>query len=652
MDNTILVDHYTETRQTTRRSRRAWGRLLYLFYIVVGLLITSCNNSGDGALPPMTNLAAHGGPASIQLSWQNPTGNFSYIIINWAVANSGAQQSRTLSVAESGMAGQIGRYMLMGMEDTSYTITVSAFSSANQMMARGALTAAPNNNRDSDGDGVKDIQDVDDDNDGLIEIFTIEELHNMRHNPAGTSYDDEEADSAPNGDMGSIAGAPANATPHCDSATNNVYLCGYELMRHLDFKQPDSYADNQIDNNYITGAGWLPIRTDNDFGSRTFSYFASINDADNQVTYTAFLEGGNHVLSNLYINRPTLERYTGLIGLCNNCTIQNLSLAEVNITGKQFVGSVAGSTVGGTLNNIRAHDGSVKGQNSTGGMVGQAFVRQYEPALFSNLFTNVAVLSTSGNHPDGSGGIVGQIMGISGTDIFTLTESGFSGTITAKSSSGGIVGRIHLLYGSTQSTNTIKLDKVFSNGKVVSQNSSGGGIVGHIDKGGLDSTLNIINCYSSGTVTASGAAGGLVGYIDNQIGNRYGSSLPSNSDGNVTLRRCYATAAVAGDIALEGALVGFQELGSLNNSYWSSDTIGIDQASASGRKSQNHTSQAGLLGISAETLRCPTAPNNTTCANPNIIYSRWSNDDWDFGNSTQLPLLKDSAGARLADQGR
>ena len=41
---------------------------------------------------------------------------------------------------------------------------------------------------DNDADGTPDTLDVDDDNDGLIEIASAAELNNMRHNLAGTSY--------------------------------------------------------------------------------------------------------------------------------------------------------------------------------------------------------------------------------------------------------------------------------------------------------------------------------------------------------------------------------------------------------------------------------------------------------------------------------
>ncbi len=71
---------------------------------------------------------------------------------------------------------------------------------------------------DSDGDGSPDalledcasdlMADVDDDNDGLIEIATAAELNNIRHNLAGTSYND--------GSTASTAGAPEEATANCD----------------------------------------------------------------------------------------------------------------------------------------------------------------------------------------------------------------------------------------------------------------------------------------------------------------------------------------------------------------------------------------------------------------------------------------------------
>ena len=75
------------------------------------------------------------------------------------------------------------------------------------------------------------MTDIDDDDDGLIEIWTLEQLHNIRYNLAGTSYDDEEADTGTDADTGVTTGAPTAATTDCTTATNSVYLCGYELMQ-------------------------------------------------------------------------------------------------------------------------------------------------------------------------------------------------------------------------------------------------------------------------------------------------------------------------------------------------------------------------------------------------------------------------------------
>ncbi len=66
---------------------------------------------------------------------------------------------------------------------------------------------------DSDSDGVADLYDVDDDDDGLIEIRTAEELYNIRFNLAGTTYDTDADDSS--GSEGNVLGAPESPTTDC-----------------------------------------------------------------------------------------------------------------------------------------------------------------------------------------------------------------------------------------------------------------------------------------------------------------------------------------------------------------------------------------------------------------------------------------------------
>ena len=102
---------------------------------------------------------------------------------------------------------------------------------------------------DTDGDGVDNPMDIDDDNDGLIEIATAMELNNMRFDLEGHSYDIQEDDGA--GNEGSTMGAPTSATIHCPEPTSTdsgVYLCGYELVADIDFAGPDGDPNAPDDN--------------------------------------------------------------------------------------------------------------------------------------------------------------------------------------------------------------------------------------------------------------------------------------------------------------------------------------------------------------------------------------------------------------------
>ena len=80
---------------------------------------------------------------------------------------------------------------------------------------------------DGDGDGVADTTDVDDDNDGLIEIATAGELYNIRYQLDGTSY------KTSTNDTGSVAGC---------STTDPVGCNGYELDNNIDLSSIANFA--------------------------------------------------------------------------------------------------------------------------------------------------------------------------------------------------------------------------------------------------------------------------------------------------------------------------------------------------------------------------------------------------------------------------
>ena len=98
------------------------------------------------------------------------------------------------------------------------------------------------NATDCDDDGVLNADDVDNDNDGLIEILSLEMLYNIRYDLDGSHYDTDADDSA--GKEGSNAGCLNNT---CQ---------GYELVQDLNF---DENNNGLADDTYNQGEGWEPI---------------------------------------------------------------------------------------------------------------------------------------------------------------------------------------------------------------------------------------------------------------------------------------------------------------------------------------------------------------------------------------------------------
>ena len=98
------------------------------------------------------------------------------------------------------------------------------------------------NATDCDDDGVLNADDVDNDNDGLIEILSLEMLYNIRYDLDGTHYDTDADDST--GKEGSNAGCLNNT---CQ---------GYELVQDLNF---DENNNGLADDTYNQNAGWEPI---------------------------------------------------------------------------------------------------------------------------------------------------------------------------------------------------------------------------------------------------------------------------------------------------------------------------------------------------------------------------------------------------------
>ena len=181
----------------------------------------------------------------------------------------------------------------------------------------------------------------------LIDVSNVEQLHAIRWDLDG------------NGDPD-----PAHATsytaafPNAASGMGCDATCeGYALTSDIDLGASRFGRGRSSE-------GWQPIGGLPD-RSRGFLQYTS---------YNGDFDGRGHVITGLYINRPDSDR-VGLFGHMgqrsrdNRNRIQNLGLLDMDVTGRNRVGALAGQISTDTVvTTIYVAGGSVTGDNSVGGL--------------------------------------------------------------------------------------------------------------------------------------------------------------------------------------------------------------------------------------------------------------------------------------------
>jgi len=337
--------------------------------------------------------------------------------------------------------------------------------------------------------------------------------------------------------------------------------------------------------------------------------------------------GNGHVISGLYINRP-IGSFQGLFGRLEG-TIQNLGLADVDVTSHHFVGGLAGSANWGTLYNCSV-TGNVTGTSSTGGLAGSggsisnchSAANVSGQTLAGGLVGDDYWGTISNCHSSGevNGNVtIGGLLGLAYS--CTISNCHSSGEVNGNVAIGGLVGSGGIIYDSHSTANVSGAQRV---GGLIGVNKysitfcySAGNVSGNIDVGGLVgsnegtiwhsySTGNVegeervgglvgssenvfMNCYSTGEVTGISQLGGLIGANSGPIKNCYSSgSVSGNSvvGGLVgvnlenTVQDCFSIGSVTGD-SETGGLVGRFDSGFIVHSYWNLETSG-QQASSGG----------------------------------------------------------------------
>ena len=454
--------------------------------------------------------------------------------------------------------------------------------------------------------------DIDQDDDGLIEICNLEGLHAMRYHMGGIGY--RAYQFAPMITMG------------CRPDGGCI---GYELTQDLDFNDDDSYSSTANKVIWTTGRGWPPI-----------------------PRFTATFDGNGYTISNLMINRPNTNRLGLFSRVERRSKIIGIGLLDISVTGTAHVGGLAGVNYASITNSYAM--GTVSGTGNVGGLVGgnvDAITNSYAAVSVEGTGSYVNV----GGLVGGNGGTItnshatGFVTGSgSNADVGGLVGSNWNGSITNSHATGSVKGSgrapgVGGLVGDDYQgsiTNSYATGSVTATGSFVKV----GGLIGTNEV----SITTIANSYATGSVTGRGqyaiAAGGLFGFYDRgRITNSYATgSVKGNgyTDGigglvgrNVRgkIANSYATGSATGTNRHVGGLVGLNHWGSSTNSYWDKQTSG-------------RTTSAGGMAKTTTQLQSPTTATG--------IYSSWGTDVWDFGTSEQYPALKYSDGTVIPNQGR
>ena len=430
--------------------------------------------------------------------------------------------------------------------------------------------------------------DYDADDDGLIEITTLAQLNAVRWDLDGNG----QVTGSNQTDYRSAFPAAVSYTGATALGCPSAGCQGYELANDLDFDTNGNDSADSGDTYWNGGAGWSPIGGWSDYFTGTF-------------------EGNSNKLSNLHINAtsnsddstPDIGGLFGSIG--KGGVVQNLGLEDVNIT----VSSTGDNAEDGIQVGALAADnrGTVTGVWSSGSVSGSSQRRA------SHSWVNVGgLVSRNDKGGSGSDAYEGVIRASYSTTAVTSKASSTIPSINGDARAGGLV-----------AVNKGTIAASYATGNATTDRSSATGNLRRVRTGGLVAINN------GGTITASYATGNV---WSNAVAAWDGGLVGRNNNGTITASYSTGTVRASGSNKNRGGLVGTNEgSGTVTDSYWDTTTSG------------RSTSPAGT-GKTTSELQTPTAYGTGSS-----IYANWNvnvdgvtgNDDpWDFGTSSQYPILK------------
>lgn len=251
------------------------------------------------------------------------------------------------------------------------------------------------------------------------------------------------------------SGAGSEEDPYRIASLENLFWIFEDSSRWCSHCIQTQDIDASPTTSWFDGQGWLPFPQEGSYN------------------------GQGYVIDHLYINRPTKD-YIGLFATASK--VINLTLTNVNITGKDYVGSLAGMNNNFVYIDNCHGSGNVSGQSTVGGLIGWSQQSRVMNCSFNG--------TVNGNVE--TGGLVGA----NGMGSISFCYS--SASVNGAEYIGGLTGR-----------NWGGLYNSYSTGNV-SGSAYIGGLSGAAVGSGY-SPATIDRCYSAGHVSGDSLTGGLNG---------------------------------------------------------------------------------------------------------------------------------------------
>ncbi len=437
-------------------------------------------------------------------------------------------------------------------------ITITPASAGRTIITVTATDAGGSNTSVSQRFTVTVGHNYDADEDGLIAISNLAQLHAMRHDLDGNGVPVS---------AGSAAYAAAFPDAFARLGCGIDGCSGYELTKDLDFDTDGDGSADAGDTYWNAGEGWEPI------GLPRGRIFGILLGA-----FNATFDGNGHSIANLFVAR---DDHSGLFGaIRSRGVVRDVRLTDVDVTGKQHVGGLAGENHG-VVSRVQSA-GQVSGEVQVGGLVG------------GNLGTITLARSSA------------AVTGMAPPD-FVRTSDLDRGT-------GGLVGY-----------NGGAVRGSYATGRVVGDSNVGGLVGWNFNDGFVGaarSHASIVGSYATGSVAGRSSVGGLVGT----------NGIPGNAPFVLgEIKASYATGRVSGPARGVGGLVGYDsgdDSTIITASYWDTNTSG-------------QTSGSFGIGKTTAQLKAPTGYSGIYRSwNVDLDDDGTNDNPWHFGTGSQYPVLK------------